>query len=283
MNLKANTFTYPEEYMIYSELGAKRVGVYLPYYFTKMVQNVAEDLGAEIYVDVRWPITYVTLIRDLEKEVEECVENYMNENRKENIRYCKEECGGDQKCFEECVDKMRLDAYNACREDIGGDLWPRFAEKARELKHTAELYGIVIEPDVYTDHEGIKLTLKIAGYYEPVLIELGKALFNKMLDVTYAKRFTEVERFAHEIAGFLLRFYKPEEIEKLVNTVDKSKMHVSYIYDKEPNMFKYAITIEYGQDKIKFIITEEKIRDEWVITNVSAGSVLSPIADLTPE
>ena len=281
--LKQHVFIYPEEYMVYSELSAKRADVYLPYYFTKTIQNAAEDLGAEIYVDVWWPITYVTLIRDLEKEVEECVENHMNENRKENIRYCKEECGGDQKCFEECVDKTHLDVYNACREDISEDLWPRFTEKARELKRIAELYGIVIEPDVHVDHEGIKLSLKIVGYYEPILTELGKALFNKMLDVTYTKRYTDVERFSREIIGFLLRFYKPGEIERLVNTVDKSKMYVSYIYDKDPYMFKYAITIEYGHDKIKFIITEEKIRDEWIITNVSAGSVLSPIADLTPD
>ena len=116
---------------------------------------------------------------------------------------------------------------------------------------------------------------------EPKLYELGKALFNKMLEVTYTKYYTDIERFSREIVDFLLRFYKPEELEKLVNSIDKNKMYVSYIYDKDPYMFKYAITIEYGNDKIKFIITEEKIRDEWVITNVFGGSVLSLIADLT--
>jgi len=269
--------------MIYSELDAKRVNMYLPYYFTKVIRNVAKDLGAEIYVDIQWPITYVTLIRDLEKEIEKCVKNTMNENRKEYEQYCKTKCGEDQKCIEECIDRNRAAIYHACGDELVNELRPTFLNKAWMLEKEAELYGIVMQTDVVVDSEGIKLKLKIIGYYEPILIELGKALFNKMLDVTYTRRYTDVERFSREIVGFLLRFYKPREIERLVNTVDKSKMHISYIYDKDPYMFKYAITIEYGQDKIKFIITEEKIRDEWVITNVSAGSVLSPIADLTPK
>jgi hypothetical protein len=276
--LKQHVFTYPEDRLIYQELGAKRVSLILPYYFAKKVKEVAEELDAEVYADVWWPYTYITLIRDLEKEIEECVDK----SREEDEQYCKAECDDDQKCFEECIDDVRATAYHVCRDELVNELRPTFFDKARELEREAALYGIVTEPNVYIDHEGIKLKLKIIGYFEPILTELGKALFNKMLDVTYTKRYTDIERFSREIVSFLLRFYKPKELEKLVNTIDKSKMYVSYIYDKDPYVFKYEITMEYGHVKIKFIITEEKIRDEWVITNVFAGSVLSPIADLTP-
>ena len=276
--LKQHVFTYPEDQLIYQELGAKRASLILPYYFAKKVKEVAEELDAEVYADVWWPYTYITLIRDLEKEIEECVDK----SREEDEQYCKAECDEDQKCFEECIDDVRATAYHVCRDELVNELRPAFLDKARELEREAALYGIVTEPNVYIDHEGIKLKLRIIGYFEPILIELGKALFNKMLDVTYTKRYTDIERFSREIVSFLLRFYKPRELEKLVNNIDKSKMYVSYIYDKDPYVFKYEITMEYGHDKIKLIITEEKIHDEWVITNVFAGSVLSPIADLTP-
>jgi hypothetical protein len=276
--LKQHVFTYPEDQLIYQELNAERISLILPYYFAKKVKEVAEELNAEVYADVWWPYTYITLIRDLEKEIEGCV----SENLKEHEQYCKTECNEDQKCIEECIDDAHAAAYRACRDELIDELRPTFFDKARELEKEAALHGIITEPNVYIDHEGIKLKLKITGYFEPILIELGKALFNKMLDVTYTKHYTDIDRFSREIVGFLLRFYKPKELENLVNNIDKSKMYVSYIYDRDPYMFKYAITIEYGHDKITFIITEEKIRDEWIITNVFAGSVLSPIADLTP-
>jgi hypothetical protein len=282
MDQKACLFTYPEEYMVYLELGAKRVGIYLPYYFTKAIQNAAEDLGAEIHVDIWWPFIHVVLIRNLEKEVEECVKDVMNENREEDRQYCEGECGDDQKCIEECLDEIRAASYHICRDELVNKLRPAFLDKMRELKREAELYGIVMQTGVVADREGIKLKLRIEGYNDVVPLDLGKALFYQMLDVAHAKHFTDVEKFSHIITSFLIRFYKVEEMETLVKTIDKSKIYISRVYEDCCGTRKYEMTINYNDDKIKFLITEKKLNGRWVIVDVAPLAVLSSVADLTP-
>jgi hypothetical protein len=281
--LKQHVFTYPEDGIVYWEIEAKRVDLNLPHYFARKIQEVAEALDAEVYAGIWWPYLHITLIRDITKDVEEC----MGKQANEIASICKEECGGDQKCFEECVDKTRLDVYNACREDIGEDLWPRFAEKARELKHIAELYGIVMQTGVYTDHEGVKLGLRIEGYYDAVPIRLGRKIFWRLLDVTYTKHFTDAEEFALPIAEFLVRFYGIDGLVKLVESLSRDKMYVSRIYDEhgapDRPMRKYEITINYNNDKIRFLVTEEKLDNRWVVTNITPLVVLSSVADLTPD
>jgi hypothetical protein len=282
MNQKAGLFTYPEDGMVYWEIKAERVDLSLPYHFAKKIQEAADLLGAEVYAGIWWPYLHITLIRDIEKDIEECV----GKQADEVIGSCKEECGGDQKCFEECVDKTRLDAYNACREDIGEDLWPRFAEKARELKHIAELYGIVVQTGVVVDGEGVKLKLRLEGYRDAVPIRLGREIFWRLLDVTHAKHFTDADEFALSIAEFLVRFYGIDGLVKLAESISKDKVHVSRIYDEhsgpDRSMRRYEITINYNDDKIRFLVTEEKLDGHWVVTNITPLAVLSPIADLTP-
>jgi hypothetical protein len=283
MNQKAGSFTYPEDGIIYWEIEAKRVDLNLPYHFAKKIQEAAEALDAEVYAGIWWPYLHITLIRDIEKDIEECMGNQADETADS----CKEECGGDQKCFEECVDKTRLDAYNACREAIGEDLWPRFVEKARELKHIAELYGIVVQTGVAVDGEGIKLGLRLEGYRDAVPVRLGRKIFWRLLDVTYTKHFTDVEEFALPIVEFLVRVYGIDGLVKLAESLSKDKMRISHIYDEREDSDKpvrrYEVTVNYNGDKIKFLITEEKLDGRWVITSVAPIAVLSSVADLTPN
>jgi len=283
MNQKTGSFTYPEVGIVYWEIEAKRTDLSLPYHFAKKIQEAAEALDAEVYAGIWWPYLHITLIRDVGKDIEECVKNQMDETEGS----CREECGSDQKCFEECVSKTHADLYSACRESIADEWWPRFAEKARELAHEAELYGIVVQKGVFVDGEGIKLKLRLEGYRDVFPITLGRSVFYRMLDVTYTKHFTDAEEFARPIAEFLLRFYGIDGLVKLAESLSKDKMRISYIYDERGGLDgrtrKYEITITHGSDEIKFLITEEKHDDRWVITNVTPLVVLSPIADLTPD
>jgi hypothetical protein len=283
MEPKPQITTYPEDGIVYWEIEAKRVDLNLPYHFARRIQEAAEALGAEVYAGIWWPYLHITLIRGIEKDIEECV----GKQTDEIASSCKERCGGDQECFEECVDKTRLDAYNACREDIGEDLWPRFAEKARELKHIAELYGIVMQTGVVVDGEGIKLGLRLEGYRDVVPIRLGRHIFWRLLDVTYTKHFTDADEFALPIAEFLVRFYGIDGLVKLAESISKDKVYISRIYDEysgsDRPMRKYEITINYNDDKIRFLVTEEKLDGRWVVTNITPLAVLSPIADLTPD
>lgn len=282
METKHNVLTYPEEYMVYREVEAEEISFNLPYYFAKKIKDISEELGAKVYVGVWWPYAYITLIRELEKEIERCVENYMSENSKENRQYCKGECGKDQKCIEECIHEIRAASYYACRDELVDELRPAFLDKARELEKEAELYGIAMQTGVYADNEGLKLKIRLEGYSNIIPLNLGKALFYQMLDVALTKHFTNAEKFSREIVGFLIRFYKIEELETLAKTIDKSKIYISQIYEDCCSVRKYEITMEYNNNKIRFIITEEKKDDRWIITNITGISAVSPIADLTP-
>ena len=276
--IKPHVINYPEEYMVYWKVEAEAVDFNLPYYFAKKIQNTAEVLGAEVYVGVWWPYAYVTIVRDLEKEVEECVQENFEDSREE----CKKKCGDDQNCLEECDYEMRYNVWRACEESIVDDLRPKFADAAKEIESEAEIYGIAVKTHVMSDKEGLKLTIRLQGYSETPPIDLGKALFTQMLNVAKTQYYTNIEKFSREIAKFLMRYYGPEEFAKLVQNLHKSKMYISYIYDDLPQMRKYSITIIYNDDKISFLITEERKDDKWVITNVFPISVLSRVPDLTP-
>jgi hypothetical protein len=282
MNKKAGSFTYPEVGVIYWEIEAKRVDLNLPYYFAKKIQEAAEELGAEIYADIWWPYLYVTLVRDVGKEVDECVEKQMGEIADS----CKEECGGDQECREECASKLRSEAYQACRDGIYDELRPQLIEKMRELVRTAELYGIVMQTGVFPDDESVKLRLRVEGYNDALPILVGRTIFYRLLDVAYTKHFTDADQFAYAIAEFLNRFYTADAMVKLAEGLSKDKMRISRMYEEgrggDRPMRKYEVEIKDKDDTITFIITEEKIDGRWVITNVVPGSVLSSVADLTP-
>jgi hypothetical protein len=282
MESKPHIFTYPEEYMVYWELEAERADFNLPYYFARKIKDISEELDAKIYVGIWWPYAYITLIRELEKEVEECVQKELEGNREDNERQCKETCGDDEKCVEECMNEIHHIVWRSCEENIANDLRPLFLEAAREIESEAEIYGIVAKTHVMSDGEGLKLKIRLEGYSEIIPLDLGKTLFTQMLNVTMTRYYTNVEKFSHDIAASLIKYYGLKGFVKLIQSIDKSKMYISHIYDNLPYLRKYDITLEYNDDRINFFITEERKNDKWVVTDVIVRSILSPIADLTP-
>jgi hypothetical protein len=110
------------------------------------------------------------------------------------------------------------------------------------------------------------------------LVELGKTLLTHILNVTFTKPYMEIEKVAYEIANILAGYYGPEGFAKLVQNVDRSKMHISHVHERLPHLWKYYVTMPYGNDIIRFLVTEERRNDEWVVTDITVISILTPIS-----
>jgi hypothetical protein len=110
------------------------------------------------------------------------------------------------------------------------------------------------------------------------LVELGKTLLTHILSATSAKPDMDVEKAAREIADALVKYYGLEEFIKLVQNADKNKTYISYVHERLPHLWKYYVTMLYGDDIIRFLITEERKDDEWVVTDITVVSILTPIS-----
>jgi hypothetical protein len=113
---------------------------------------------------------------------------------------------------------------------------------------------------------------------KPELVELGKTLLTHILNVTSTKPYMDIEKVAYEIADVLIKYYGPEGFAKLVQNVDRSKMHISHVHERLPYLWKYYVTMPYGNDIIRFLVTEERKDDEWVVTDITVISILTPIS-----
>ena len=110
------------------------------------------------------------------------------------------------------------------------------------------------------------------------LVELGKTLLTHILNVISTKQYMDIEKVAYEIANVLAGYYGLEGFAKLVQNVDRGKMHISHVHEKLPHLWKYYVTMPYGNDIIRFLVTEERKNDEWVVTDVTVISILTPIS-----
>jgi hypothetical protein len=108
--------------------------------------------------------------------------------------------------------------------------------------------------------------------------ELGKTLLTHIINAISAKPHMDIEKVAHEIADALIKYYGLEGFAKLVQNVDRSKMHISHVHERLPHLWKYYVTMPYGNDIIRFLITEERKDDEWVVTDITVISILTPIS-----
>jgi len=112
---------------------------------------------------------------------------------------------------------------------------------------------------------------------ETELVELGKRLLAHVLGAASAKPDMDIEKAAHEIADALVKYYGLEGFIKLVQNVDRGKTHISHVHERLPHLWKYYVTMLYGDDIIRFLVTEERRNDEWVVTDVTVISILTPI------
>jgi hypothetical protein len=110
------------------------------------------------------------------------------------------------------------------------------------------------------------------------LVELGKTLLTHILNITFTKPYMDIEKVAYEIADALIKYYGPEEFAKLVQNVNRNKMRISHVHERLPYLWKYYVTMQYGNDVIRFLITEERKDDEWVVTDITVISILTPIS-----
>jgi len=282
MEPKPQIFTYPEEYMVYWEIEAEKIGFNLPYYFAKKIKDISEELGAKVYVGVWWPYAYITLIRELEKEIEECVQKEFEDNSEDGERQCRETCENDEKCVEECMDEMRYNAWRMCEESIVDDLRPKFLDAAKEIESEAEIYGIIAKTHVMFDKEGLKLKIRLEGYSEIVPLDVVKTLLTQVIDAAKTKYFTDLEKLAYYVAKPLLRYYSINTLIKLIQTINKEDIKITKMLDNYDNLRRYEMTIYYNGDEIKLYVTEEKGKNYWLITNIAVGAILSQVPDLTP-
>jgi len=282
MEPKPHVFVYPEEYMVYWEVEAERADFNLPHYFAKKIKDVSEELGAKVYVGVWWPYAYITLIRELEKEVEECAQKEFEGGREDAERQCRETCENDEKCTEECVDEARYNAWRMCEESIVDDLRPRFLDAAREIEREAEIYGIVAKTHVRLGNDGLKLKIRLEGYSEIVPLDVVKTLLTQVIDAAKTKYFTDLEKLAYYVAKPLLRYYTPDELVRLIQTINKGDIKITRMFDNYNDLRRYEMTIYYHGDEIKLYITEEKGENYWLITDIAVGAILSQVPDLTP-
>jgi len=110
------------------------------------------------------------------------------------------------------------------------------------------------------------------------LVELGKTLLTHILNVTFTKPYMDIEKVAYEIANVLAGYYGLEEFAKLVQNINRNKMRISHTHERLPYLWKYYVTMQYGNDIIRFLITEERKDDEWVVTDITVISILTPIS-----
>ena len=282
MGTKLGEFKYPETYVLYRELEAKRVGLNLPYYFAKEVQNIAEDLDAEVYADVWWPYLYITLIRDVHKEAERCTEEEFKNDKEHNERYCRDICGGDGKCVEACMDDIRVRIYRSCEEYIVDELRPRFFEAARKIEKEAEVYGIIAKTHVHFDYEGIKLKVRFEGYMPVIPIDVGKTLVANLAKNTMTPYYADSEGLARDLVKALMRFFGIDKLIALAHTLNKDNVKITRMIDSHDNLRRYEMTIEHEDDKITLLVTEEKGEPHWLIKKIEVVKLESEVADLTP-
>jgi hypothetical protein len=281
MNTEQTIFTYPEERTVYREVDAERADVYLPEYVAKVVRDQAEMLGAELYIDVWWPYVYITFIRSTEKEVEHCVEENWKDGKAEAEGQCREKCEGDEKCIEECIDEVRATMWNTCREGIADELRPSFAKALYELEYVFRLYGIVAEPEIRYDHEGLKLRIKLKGYNEIAPIDLTKVLLTYVIDAAKTKYFADLEKLTYKTAVFLFRTLTVERVVKLIHSITKENIKITRTLDEHIDLRRYEIVLEHEDVKITFHITEERERHIWIIRDITINAVeFTEVADL---
>ena len=282
MGSKLGEFKYPETYILYRELEAKRVDLNLPYYFAKEVQNVAEDLDAEIYADVWWPYLYITLIRDIQKEAERCTEEEFESDKEHNEHYCRDICEGELHCAEACMDDIRVRIYRSCEEYIADDLRPKFFEAARKIEREAEVYGIIAKTHVYFDNEGVKLKVRLEGYMPVIPIDVGKTLVANLAKSTMTPYYADWEGLARDVVKALMRFFGINKLIALAHTLDKDSVKITRVIDSYDNLRRYEMTIEHEDDKITLLVTEEKGELHWLIKKIEVVKLEGKVADLTP-
>ena len=287
MESKPHVFTYPESQLVYREMPEAKAEVYLPEYVVNMIKERAEALEAEVSVRLWWPFTYIFIEKDISKQVDDCFDIAWSKTESDALDDCQEKCGDNEECFDECLDVWKHETYKTCAEDIGDDIRPSITKTINELENVFKIYGIEADIETEWNYDIVTIKALLKGYSEIIPIEIGKTLFTYIVDASMAKTYTDIEKFAYKITRSLVRYYGFEGLVKLVQNIDKNKIYISRIYDEYEDengkVRKYEITVEYNEDKIKFYLTEEKKKDDWTITNVMVGSILSPIVDLTPS
>ena len=259
--------------MVYWEVEAEIIGFNLPYYFARKIKDISEELGAKIYAGVWWPYAYITLIKELEKEIEECVQKEFEDNSEDGERQCRETCENDEKCVEECMDEMRYNAWRMCEESIVDDLRPKFLDAAKEIESEAEIYGIIAKTHVMFDKEGLKLKIRLEGYSEIVPLDVVKTLLTQVIDAAKTKYFTDLEKLAYYVAKPLLRYYSINTLIKLIQTINKEDIKITKMLDNYSDLRRYEMVIEDKDIKIALYITEERENNWWTITNITLGYI----------
>ncbi|MCI4409965.1 MAG: hypothetical protein JHC26_12800 [Thermofilum sp.] len=281
-NGNVHVMAYPESRLVYKEMLDVKTEVFLPEYVVKAVKERAEALEANVSVRVWWPYLYIFIEKDIGKEVDDCYDIAWSKTESDAMSDCDEKCGENEECRDKCIDVWKYETYKSCLEDIGDDIRPSIAKTTQELEDIFKLYGI--EADIETEwyHDVVEIRIRLKGYNELVPMEIGKNLLAHIVEASMAKTYTDIEMLTYKIVRPLIRYYNVEGFIKLVQNVDKNKIYISRMYDKYDNVRKYEITVEYNDDKIRFLITEEKGKKDWEIIDIMMISVLSPVADLTP-
>jgi tRNA(Ser,Leu) C12 N-acetylase TAN1 len=286
MESKTHVFTYPEDRLVYKEMPEAKAEVFLPEYVANTIKECAEVLDAEVSIRMWWPYVYIFIEKDISKQVDDCFDIAWSKAERDALSDCEERCGDDEKCHDECIDVWKHDIYNTCTEDVVDDIRPSITKTINELENIFKIYGIEADVEAEWNHDIIEIRARLKGYSEIIPIEIGKTIFTYIVNTSMAKTYTNIEKFAYAITSSLVRYYGFEGLVKLIKNIDMNKIYISRIYDEYEDengkVRKYEITVEYNEDKIRFYLTEEKKKDNWIITNVMVGSILSPIADLTP-
>jgi len=283
METKTHVMAYPEDRLVYKEMLDVKTEVFLPEYVVKAVKERAEVLEADVSVRAWWPYLYIFIEKDIGKEVDDCYDIAWSKTEGDALDDCEEKCGENEECHDKCMDVWKYETYKGCAEDIGDDIRPSITKTIQELEDVFKIYGI--EADIETEwyHDVVEIRIRLKGYNELVPMDIGKNLLTHIVEASMAKTYTDIEMLTYKIVMPLIKYYGVDGFVKLVQNVDKSKTYISYVYDKLDNMRKYEITIEYGDDKIKFLVTEEKGEKDWIITDIMVISILSQVADLTPS
>jgi hypothetical protein len=282
METKPQIFTYPESELIYEEMGEVKAEVYLPEYVVKTVKEHAEMLGASVSVRLWWPFTYISIEKDISKEVEDCYDIAWSKTERDALNNCKEKCGDDEKCFDECMDVRKHSVYKGCVEDIGDDIRPSITKAIYELEHVFKLYGIEADIETEWHSDTVEIRARLNGYREIIPMEIGRLLLMKVVDASMAKAYKDRDRLTYALISALYPHLSEKRLIELVKTLEKSNIRINRMLDNYPDLRRYEMIIEQGDVKIALYITEESEKGYWAVTNITLGYIQQAVVDLTP-
>jgi hypothetical protein len=282
METKPQIFTYPESELIYEEMGEVKAEVYLPEYVVKTVKEHAEMLGASVSVRLWWPFTYISIEKDISKEVEDCYDIAWSKTERDALNNCKEKCGDDEKCFDECMDVRKHSVYKGCVEDIGDDIRPSITKAIYELEHVFKLYGIEADIETEWHSDTVEIRARLNGYREIIPMEIGQLLLMKVVDASMARAYKDRDRLTYALISALYPHLSEKRLIELVKTLEKSNIRINRMLDSYPDLRRYEMIIEQGDVKIALYITEESEKGYWAVTNITLGYIQQAVVDLTP-